>query len=128
MRKLLFLACFLFIAPASASLIEGELTVWISADRPHRGLSELGKRFEQETGVPVRVHHPSRMASMYERDAGAGIGPDIIFETHGMLSQWEQAGLISTVRPDREFITQFTDSAWQALRSRYTPKAYTGFL
>jgi maltose/maltodextrin transport system substrate-binding protein len=41
---------------------EGELLVWISGDKGYRGLAELGKNFEKDLGVPVKVETPGYLS------------------------------------------------------------------
>jgi maltose-binding protein MalE len=57
-RKLL---CALFIVASgvrSFAWTDGELLVWINGDKGYRGLAEVGKKFEKELGVPVKVEEP----------------------------------------------------------------------
>ena len=37
---------------------EGELLVWINGDKGYRGLAEVGKKFEKDLGIPVKVEAP----------------------------------------------------------------------
>ena len=38
-----------------AAIEEGKLVVWINGDKGHKGLAEVGKKFTEETGIPVIV-------------------------------------------------------------------------
>ena len=44
-------------APAIA-MQEGEITIWINGDKSYEGLSQIGKQFEQDTGIKIIVQHP----------------------------------------------------------------------
>ena len=48
-----------------AKLVEGQLNIWINADKGYNGLAEVGKKFEQETGVKVVVEHPSKLEELF---------------------------------------------------------------
>ena len=58
---------------------EGELLVWISSDKGWRGLSELGKKFEKDLGIPVKVETPDDLTNKFQSAAQGGKGPDILF-------------------------------------------------
>ncbi|HEY5814349.1 MAG TPA: hypothetical protein VIT23_17050, partial [Terrimicrobiaceae bacterium] len=53
--KLFIVALVFSLAPRAFAWTEGELLIWISDNRGFRALEELGKKFEQEMGVPVKV-------------------------------------------------------------------------
>lgn len=43
---------------ANAAIEEGQLTIWINGDKGYNGLAEVGKKFEEDTGIKVTVAHP----------------------------------------------------------------------
>ncbi|MCQ8200479.1 maltose/maltodextrin ABC transporter substrate-binding protein MalE, partial [Vibrio parahaemolyticus] len=36
---------------ANAAIEEGQLTIWISGDKGYNGLDEVGKKFDEHTGI-----------------------------------------------------------------------------
>ena len=54
----------LFLSAAQVfAWTNGELLVWIGGDKGYRGLAEVGKKFEKELGVPVKVEAPDGEAT-----------------------------------------------------------------
>lgn len=68
----------LMTAPVMA-MQEGEITIWINGDKSYQGLAEIGRQFEQDTGVKVIVQHPESLEAKFQQHAATGGGPDIIF-------------------------------------------------
>ena len=54
---------------------DGELLVWISGDKGYRGLAEVGKKFEKDLGIPVKVETPEGLTDKFQAAAQAGKGP-----------------------------------------------------
>jgi maltose-binding protein MalE len=59
-KKLLFGFFLLFSAARGLAWTDGELLIWISDDSGYRALDKLGKKFEQEMGVSVKVETQGR--------------------------------------------------------------------
>ena len=56
MSKKLLLGLFvIFSAVRGFAWTDGELLIWITENRGYHALGELGKKFEQEMGVSVKV-------------------------------------------------------------------------
>ena len=64
----LFLLCSAFQALAWT---DGELLVWIGGDKGYRGLADLGKKFEKDLGVPVKVEAPDGLTDKFQASAPA---------------------------------------------------------
>src|SRR5580693_2820937 len=87
----LFLLCSVIQAYAWT---DGELLVWIGGDKGYRGLSEVGKKFEKDLGVPVKVEAPDGLTDKFQAAAQMGKGPDIVFWANDRLGEWADAGLL----------------------------------
>lgn len=86
--------------------------VWIGGDKGYRGLAEIGKRFEQELGRPVKVEAPEGVTDKFQQAAQSGKGPDIIFWAHDRAGEWANAGLLSPIRPKESFKAAFQAKGW----------------
>ena len=56
---------FLTAQGVQAKIVEGQLNIWISADKGYNGLAEVGKKFENEAGVKVTVEHPGKLEELF---------------------------------------------------------------
>ena len=54
-KHLLCVIFVLFSAVRAFSWTDGELLVWISIEKGWRGLTELGKKFEKDLGIRVKL-------------------------------------------------------------------------
>ena len=104
----------LLAAPAFA-LQEGELLIWINGDKSYDGLAEIGRTFEQDTGVKVNVQFPDSLEARYQQVAATGDGPDIIFWAHDRFGGYAEAGLLKEVKPGKEFKQKLVDFSWDAV-------------
>lgn len=103
-------------AHATAAIEEGQLTIWINGDKGYNGLAELGKKFEEDMGVPVTVAFPDDLANKFAQVAAAGDGPDIIFWAHDRFGGYAQAGLLAEIKPSAELKDKVVDFAWDAVQ------------
>lgn len=103
-------------ANATAAIEEGQLTIWINGDKGYNGLAELGKKFEEEMGVPVTVAFPDDLANKFAQVAAAGDGPDIVFWAHDRFGGYAQAGLLAEIKPSAELKDKVVDFAWDAVK------------
>lgn len=106
----------LFSASAIAKIEEGKLVIWINGDKGYNGLAEVGKKFEQDTGINVTVEHPDKMEEKYPQVAATGDGPDIIFWAHDRFGGYAQSGLLAEVSPDKSFQDKLFPFTWDAVR------------
>lgn len=124
MKKVLTTAAFCTMAAlgtmssftANAAIEEGQLTVWIGGDKGYNGLAEVGKKFEEETGVKVTVEHPNGLPDKFPQLAASGDGPDIVIWAHDRFGTYAQAGLLSEVKPSKEFKEKLYDFTWDAVK------------
>ncbi|MBD1388442.1 maltose/maltodextrin ABC transporter substrate-binding protein MalE [Neiella sp. HB171785] len=98
-----------------AAIEEGKLLIWINGDKGYNGLAEVGKKFEQELGVPVEVQHPDDATGKFQQAASTGDGPDIFFWAHDRFGDWVSAGLLSPVEPASKTKAAIEDFAWDAV-------------
>jgi len=101
---------------AQAKIEEGKLVIWINGDKGYNGLAEVGKKFEQDTGITVSVEHPDKLEEKYPQVAATGDGPDIIFWAHDRFGGYAQSGLLAEISPDKTFQDKFYPFTWDAER------------
>ena len=101
---------------ALAKIEEGKLVIWINGDKGYNGLAEVGKKFEQETGIKVTVEHPDKLEEKYPQVAATGDGPDIIFWAHDRFGGYAQSGLLAEVAPDKALQDKIYPFTWDAVR------------
>ncbi len=100
---------------AVAAIEEGQLTIWINGDKGYNGLAEVGKRFEDDTGIKVTVAHPDDAPGRFQQTASTGNGPDIFFWAHDRFGEWANSGLLTELNPSDEVKARFEDFTWDAV-------------
>lgn len=101
---------------AFAKIEEGRLLIWINGDKSYNGLAEVGRKFEQDTGIKVSVEHPDKLEEKYPQAAATGDGPDIILWAHDRFGGYAQSGLLAEVTPDKAFQDKLFPFTWDAVR------------
>ncbi|MDF2152901.1 maltose/maltodextrin ABC transporter substrate-binding protein MalE [Vibrio sp. CAU 1672] len=101
---------------ANAAIEEGQLTIWINGDKGYNGLAEVGKKFEEDTGIKVTVAHPDGLQDRFPQTAATGDGPDIVFWAHDRFGGYAEAGLLAEIKPSKEIQEGIVDFAWDAVR------------
>lgn len=109
------------IAATSAALAmnahavsEGELLIWIGADKAYNGLQAVGDQFAEELGIPVTVEAPDNLEERFQQEAAAGRGPDIVIWAHDRFGSWADSGFIQPISVGDEVRGQIDDSFWTA--------------
>ncbi len=105
----------LFSAFQAFAWTDGELLVWIGGDKGHNGLAEVGKKFEKDLGVPVKVEAPDGLTDKFQAAAQAGKGPDIVFWAHDRLGEWADSGLLKPLEIKDDFKANFIPMSWDAV-------------
>src|SRR6476659_8339394 len=119
MRKhVLFAAILLCSALQAFSWTDGKLLMWITDNRGYHALGELGKKFEQEMGVSVKVETQEEIPDKFQAAAQGGKGPDIIFWAHDRIGEWADAGLLKPLKIKEDFKAAFLPMAWEAATHR----------
>ncbi len=112
---LLTLAALLALGPLTAARAQPlKLLVWINGDKAYNGLQQVGKAFEQLSGVKVVVEHPVDATDKFQQAAGAGKGPDIFCWPHDRVGEWAKSGLLTPLRPSARLRAEVEEKAWQA--------------
>ena len=116
MRINLLLALLLSLsAPRAFSWTEGELVIWLSDNRGFRSWMELGKKFEQEMGVAVKVETQEQITEKFQAAAQGGKGPDIFLWAHDRIGEWADGGLLKPLEISEGFKTAFIPMSWDAV-------------
>ena len=114
-KKLLFGLFVLFCPVRGFAWIDGELLIWITDNRGYHALGELGKKFEQEMGVPVKIETQEEIPDKFQAAAQSGKGPDIFFWAHDRIGEWADAGLLKPLMIKEDFKAAFLPMAWEAV-------------
>ncbi len=101
----------------SAAIDEGQLTIWVNGDKGYNGLAEVGKKFEEDTGIKVTVAFPDNLADKFPQVAATGDGPDIVMWAHDRFGGYAQSGLLQEIKPSADFQKKFSDFTWSAVQS-----------
>lgn len=101
---------------ANAAIEEGQLTIWINGDKGYNGLAEVGKQFEEDTGIKVTVAHPDGLQDKFPQTAATGDGPDIVFWAHDRFGGYAESGLLAEIKPSKEIKEGIVDFAWDAVK------------
>jgi maltose/maltodextrin transport system substrate-binding protein len=117
-QKLLFGLFMLFFAVRGVAWTDGELLIWISDKKGFSALVELGKKFEQEMGVSVKVETQGEITNQFQIAAQSGKGPDILFWAHDRIGEWADAGLLKPLKIKEDFKARFLPMAWEAVTHR----------
>jgi maltose/maltodextrin transport system substrate-binding protein len=116
MSKRLLIGFFAVLSAVQAfAWTDGELLIWISDNRGYHALGDLGKKFEQEMGVPVKVETQEEITDKFQAAAQGGKGPDIFFWAHDRIGEWADAGLLKPVEIKDDFKATFIPMSWDAV-------------
>ena len=111
---LLFLSAFCVVPLNVFGWTNGELLIWMDADRGS-GLAPIVQKFERDVGTKVKIETPERITDSFPIAAQAGKGPAIVIWAHDKLGEWADAGLIAPVEVSEEFSKKFFPKAWGAV-------------
>jgi maltose/maltodextrin transport system substrate-binding protein len=110
--------CGIFLLASALSALawtNGELLVWINGDKGYRGLAEVGKKFEKDLGIPVKVEAPEGATDKFQAAAQTGKGPDIMLWAHDRIGEWADAGLLKPLTISADFKAGFIPMSWDAV-------------
>jgi maltose/maltodextrin transport system substrate-binding protein len=94
---------------------DGELLIWINGDKGYNGLAEVGKKFEKDLGIPVKVEHPEGATDKFQAAAQTGKGPDIMLWAHDRIGEWAEAGLLKPLTISDDLKANFIPMSWDAV-------------
>jgi maltose/maltodextrin transport system substrate-binding protein len=78
-------------------------------------LAEVGKKFEKDLGIPVKVEAPEGATDKFQAAAQAGKGPDIMLWAHDRIGEWADAGLLKPVTVSDDFKAGLIPMSWDAV-------------
>lgn len=114
-----FAAALLGALPLSAPAWEpGSILIWINGDKGYEGIAEIGRKFTENTGIPVIVEHPEGATDKFFHAAKSGKGPDLMIWAHDRLGEWADTGLLLPIDPDPAFAARIFPKAWEAFTHR----------
>src|SRR5271170_2168462 len=93
----------------------GELLIWMDADRGQALKATAAKKFENDFGLKVTIEDPEEITDSFPIAAQMAKGPDIVIWAHDKIGEWADAGLIAPVEVSEEFVKKFFPKAWQAV-------------
>lgn len=117
------LAILVSLSSATAlAFSKNELVVWVGGDKTHRGIETIGKQFEKDTEIKVRVEIPENLTDRFQQAAAAGEGPDIVLWAHDRYGEWAKSGLLAELEPSATFRNGVNAMGWKA--TSYKGKIY----
>jgi maltose/maltodextrin transport system substrate-binding protein len=114
MKKVIVLLSFWLITIPAFAWSNGELLIWMDADRG-RALEPILKKFEEKYSIKVRTEAPQNITDSFPTAAQSGEGPDIVIWAHDKVGEWADGGLISPLEVSREFREKYSPKAWEAM-------------
>src|ERR1700760_1612258 len=106
----------LFLIPVDLfAWTNGELLIWMDADRGQALKAIAAKKFENDLGLKVTIEAPEKITDSFPIAAQMAKGPDIVIWAHDKVGEWADAGLIGPVQISEEFGNRFFPKAWQAV-------------
>jgi maltose/maltodextrin transport system substrate-binding protein len=112
-KIILILSLWLCALPAFA-WTDGELLVWMDADRTHT-MEPILKKFEEQYSIKVHLESPQNITDSFPTAAQSGKGPDIVIWAHDKVGEWADAGLISPIEVSQETRQKYFPQAWEAV-------------
>lgn len=106
----------LFSSLPVEAVAEGEIMIWMRADKSFQGMAQLGDQFENDTGVPVTIEIPEAAIDKFIQAAQRGRGPDLLGWAHDRVGDLVAAGLIQQVDMSPNTQNQFLPKALNAFR------------
>ncbi|WP_020407049.1 maltose/maltodextrin ABC transporter substrate-binding protein MalE [Hahella ganghwensis] len=92
-----------------------ELLLWIGGDKGFKGVAEVGRRFEADTGIPVKVETPDSLTTKFDRLAPTAQGPDIVIWAHDRFGPWINEGFLEPITPSAKMHNSVAPFTWEAL-------------
>ena len=117
-KKLLLVLLVILSAAHGLAWTDGELLIWVSDNRGHNALVELGEKFEKEIGVSVKVETQEGITDKFQAAAPSGKGPDIFLWANDRIGEWADAGLLKPLKISQDFKAAFLPMAWEAVTHR----------
>jgi maltose-binding protein MalE len=113
-KKIILLLAFWLVAGPAFAWTDGELLVWMDADRT-RTLELILKKFEDQYAIKVRLEAPQNITDNFLTAAQCGKGPDIVIWAHDKVGEWADAGIISPLEVSNAIRQKYFPQAWEAV-------------
>lgn len=113
-RLFLFLGALCLGSAQLFAWTNGELLIWMDADRGH-ALEPIAQKFEHDFGLKATIEAPEKLTDSFPRAAQAAKGPDVVIWAHDKLGEWADGGLIVPVEISDELAKRFFPKARQAV-------------
>jgi maltose/maltodextrin transport system substrate-binding protein len=114
MKKAILPLSFLLLAIPAFAWTNGELLIWMDADRG-RALEPILQEFQQQYSIKVRVEAPQNLTDNFPTAAQSGKGPDIVVWADDKVGEWADSGLLSPLEVSRDFRDKYFPKAWEAV-------------
>src|ERR1700726_4175321 len=112
----------LFLIPVDLfAWTNGELLIWMDADRGQALKASGAKKFENDFGLKVTIEDPEKITDSFPIAAQMAKGPDIVIWAHDKVGEWADAGLIAPVQISEKYAHKFFPKAWQAVLHENRP-------
>ena len=99
----------LFLIPVDLfAWTNGELLIWMDADRGQALMASAAKKFENDFGLKVTIEVPEKITDSFPIAAQMAKGPDIVIWAHDKVGEWADAGLIAPVQIPKNLETDFS--------------------
>ncbi|WP_375752511.1 maltose/maltodextrin ABC transporter substrate-binding protein MalE [Vibrio sp. HN007] len=105
-----------------AAFSDDQITIWMPLDKGQKGMTYAVEKFEEDTGIKVKVEFPESLEERFVQVASVGKGPDIMVFAHDRFGGYAEAGLVREVTPADSFKQQFEAFSWDA--ASYKGKTY----
>jgi maltose/maltodextrin transport system substrate-binding protein len=122
-RLLLCAVLTLVFARPAAAWVDGELSLWMDADRVP-AMQEAGRKFEHDYGIKVNVDATENIPNNFPLAAQSNKGPDIVIFAHDKVGEWADGGLIAPIAVPESYRSRFDPKAWEAVQHR---REYWGY-
>jgi maltose/maltodextrin transport system substrate-binding protein len=122
-RLLLCAVLTLVFARPAAAWVNGELSLWMDADRVP-AMQEAGRKFEHDYGIKVNVDATENIPNNFPLAAQSNKGPDVVIFAHDKVGEWADGGLIAPIAVPESYRSRFDPKAWEAVQHR---REYWGY-
>lgn len=113
--KILLLVAAASLFPVAAhAWTNGELLIWMDADRGH-SLEPVIKKFTDNSGVKLKVESPEKLTDSFGMAAQVSKGPDVVVWAHDKLGEWADGGLVAPIELSQEYSDKFLAKGWEAV-------------
>ncbi len=101
-------------ASTAQAFSDDEITIWVGGDKAYKGMEIVGKRFEEDLGIKVKVEIPENLTDRFQQAAATGKGPDVVMWAHDRFGEWAHSGLLAPLQPSKEVHDSIENKGWQA--------------